>query len=105
MIQRCSILTKERKMKNPLSRRDFLKAAAGVMGANHNIYYGLGYCGHGVNSSFLFGNVIASTYNHVVSGWERTAYANEPLASMPPDIFKWLGVNGITTYYHLKDGK
>ena len=92
-------------MKNPLSRRDFLKAAAGVMGTNQNIYYGLGYCGHGVNSSFMFGNVIASTYNHVKSGWERTVYANEPLASMPPDILKWLGVSGITTYYRWQDGK
>lgn len=79
--------------------------AVGVTGANHNIYYGLGYCGHGVNSSFMFGNVIASLYNHVKHGWERTVYANEPLAFMPPDIFKWLGVNGIKTYYQWEDNK
>ncbi|GAL34654.1 gamma-glutamyl-putrescine oxidase [Vibrio maritimus] len=38
------------------------KEAVGVMGEHRNIYYALGYNGHGINLAFLFGDVIATLY-------------------------------------------
>lgn len=78
--------------------------AAGVTGEWGNIFYGLGYNGHGVNMSFLFGDVIASLYNHREHGWKRTAFADTPLACFPPEPYKWLGVQAFMKYYHWQDG-
>lgn len=75
----------------------------GVTGANKNIYYGLAYNGHGVNNSFLFGDVIASLYHGVRHDWQDTAYANYQLTHIPPEPFKWIGVQGIMKYYQMQD--
>jgi glycine/D-amino acid oxidase-like deaminating enzyme len=77
--------------------------AVGVRGEHKNIYYGLAYNGHGVNMSFLFGDVIAHMYRGEEHDWQETAYANEPLRRMPPDPYKWLGVQALTRYYLYQD--
>ena len=75
----------------------------GVTGKHKNIYYGLAYNGHGVNTSFMFGNIIASMYNGLSHGWEETAHSNYPLAYIPPEPFKWFGVQGVMRYYQWLD--
>ena len=77
--------------------------AVGVRGKYHNIYYGLAYNGHGVNMSFLFGDIIAHLYRGEEHDWMETAYAGEPLRRMPPDPYKWLGVQALSRYYLYQD--
>jgi glycine/D-amino acid oxidase-like deaminating enzyme len=77
--------------------------SVGVTGKFKNIYYGLAYSGHGVNSSFMFGNIISSMYNGMSHGWEKTAYANHKLSFIPPEPFKWFGVQGVMKYYQWLD--
>ena len=79
--------------------------AAGVMGEHENIYYGLAYNGHGVNSSFMFGSVIAHLYHGEEHGWEYTAYYDYPLKRVPPEPYQWLGVQGMMGYYQWLDAK
>jgi len=77
--------------------------AVGVCGTHKNIYYGLAYNGHGINTAFLFGNVIASMFNHKEHDWQRTALANDTLSFIPPEPYKWLGVQGAMKYYQWLD--
>lgn len=77
----------------------------GVMGEHQNIYYGLGYNGHGITTAFLFGQVIASLYNKTEHGWKDTAYANVPLRKFPPGPLKWAGVKTMMEYLHRQDRK
>ena len=77
--------------------------SVGITGKYKNIYYGLAYNGHGVNTSFMFGNIISSMYNGKSHGWEETAYAHHKLSFIPPEPFKWFGVQGVTKYYQWLD--
>jgi glycine/D-amino acid oxidase-like deaminating enzyme len=75
----------------------------GVMGEHQNIYYGLGYNGHGITTTFLFGQVIASLYNKTEHGWQDTAYPDVPLRKFPPGPLKWAGVKTMMEYLHRQD--
>lgn len=77
--------------------------SVGVTGKHKNIYYGLAYNGHGINTSFMFGNIISSMYNSISHDWEETAYANHKLSLIPPEPFKWFGVQGAMKYYQWLD--
>lgn len=77
--------------------------AVGVMGKHNNIYYGLAYNGHGINLSFLFGNVIANMFSRAGHGWDKTAFAKDHLSRIPPEPFKWIGVQSALRYYRWQD--
>jgi len=74
----------------------------GVMGKYNNIYYGLGYNGHGVNQSILSGNVIAHLYSGKYHGWEDTEYYGYELSNIPPEPFKFIGSNLLINYWKWK---
>jgi glycine/D-amino acid oxidase-like deaminating enzyme len=78
---------------------------AGIMGEYGNIYYGLGYNGHGINLSFLFGEVICALYHGEYHGWKDTTYYDYPLKRLPPEPYKWLGIQGAMAYYRRRDKK
>ena len=76
----------------------------GVMCDQQNIYYALAYNGHGINLSFMFGQVIAGLYNRHKHNWQYTSYADYPLRKMiPPEWLKWLGAKGFLGYYQWLD--
>ena len=77
--------------------------SVGVTGEYKNIYYGLAYNGHGINASFMFGNIISSIFNGRSHGWEETAYYDYPLSFIPPEPFKWFGTQGMLKYYQWLD--
>ncbi|HRR18180.1 MAG TPA: FAD-dependent oxidoreductase [Ignavibacteriales bacterium] len=74
----------------------------GVMGKYNNIYYGLGYNGHGVNQSILYGDVIAHLYSGKYHGWEDTEYYGYELSNIPPEPFKFIGSNLLINYWKWK---
>lgn len=67
--------------------------AVGVLGRHHNVFYGLGYNGHGINTAFMFGDVIAHLFSRKEHGWEDTAYFNNVPPLIPPEPYRWIGVN------------
>ena len=77
--------------------------SVGVGGKFGNIYHGLAYSGQGVNLSFLFGDVIAALHQGKDHGWLATPYANNTLPFIPPEPFRWIGVQGAMKYYDWQD--
>jgi gamma-glutamylputrescine oxidase len=68
--------------------------SVGVM--NENIYYGLGYSGHGVVMANLAGKVIVDLYSKEDSEWRKHEWYNAPFAPIPLEPFRWIGYNGFT---------
>lgn len=77
--------------------------SVGVMGENRNIYYGLAYCGHGVNIAFMFGKIIADIFAGDIGIWEKTPFFGKRLPYIPPEPLRWLGVSGYKAYYRAVD--
>lgn len=77
--------------------------SVGVGGKFGNIYHGLGYSGQGVNLSFLFGDVIAALHQGQDHPWLATPYANNRLPFIPPEPFRWIGVQAAMKYYDWQD--
>jgi glycine/D-amino acid oxidase-like deaminating enzyme len=77
--------------------------SVGVGGKFGNIYHGLGYSGQGVNLSFLFGDVIAALHQGKDHPWLQTPYANNRLPFIPPEPFRWIGVQAAMKYYDWQD--
>lgn len=81
---------------------DFTQSV-GVTGKRRNIYYGLSYCAHGVNLSFLFGKIIADLHAGKSGKWEQTPFYNHTLPFVPPEPVKTLGIKGVMAYYRVLD--
>jgi gamma-glutamylputrescine oxidase len=81
---------------------DFMQSV-GVMGAHRNLYYALGYAGHGINLATLFGKVIADIYAGKGGQWEGLPFLNHHYFPLPPEPLKWAGVHAIIQYYKAED--
>jgi glycine/D-amino acid oxidase-like deaminating enzyme len=66
----------------------------GVRGDRRNIYYALGYSGHGVTLANLAGRVITDIYSGCGERWEDLPFYGRKLRYIPPEPFRFLG-------YHL----
>lgn len=70
----------------------------GVTGKYGNIFYGLGYCGHGVNLSFLFGRIIADLETGRGQAWSGLPFLNRRAPYIPNEPFRWLGIEADIAY-------
>lgn len=77
--------------------------AVGRTGKHANVYYGLGYCGHGVNLTSLFGRIIADLALGQDSRWHTLPFLNRTPLYVPNEPFRWLGVQGALEYYRRAD--
>jgi gamma-glutamylputrescine oxidase len=68
----------------------------GVMGAHRNIYYGVGYSGHGVVLANLAGRVIADLYAGDHDRWREACFYNYQPRGIPPEPMRWLGYHAYT---------
>ncbi|HEY5934018.1 MAG TPA: FAD-binding oxidoreductase, partial [Kofleriaceae bacterium] len=68
--------------------------AIGVMGDHENLYYGVGYSGHGIVLANLAGRVIADLYAGRHEPWRDCAFYMKRPSGIPPEPMRWLG-------YHL----
>lgn len=66
----------------------------GVM--NDNIYYGLGYSGHGVTLADLAGKVIVDIYSGDDAEWREHEWYNATFKPIPLEPFRWIGYNLFT---------
>jgi glycine/D-amino acid oxidase-like deaminating enzyme len=63
----------------------------GVMGEHRNVYYALGYSGHGVTLANLAGRVIADLYAGDGDRWRDLPFYMRPLRGVPPEPVRWVG--------------
>ena len=68
--------------------------AMGVIGEHRNVYYALGYSGHGVVLANLAGRVLTDLHAGDHAAWRDHAFYMKRPAGIPPEPFRWLG-------YHL----
>jgi glycine/D-amino acid oxidase-like deaminating enzyme len=79
--------------------------AVGVMGKNHNVLYGIGFSGHGVNLTSLFGRIIADLAGGGGEQWAWLPFVNRLPPYLPNEPFRWLGIESALRYYRLTDPK
>jgi glycine/D-amino acid oxidase-like deaminating enzyme len=70
--------------------------AMGVTGAAHNVYYALGYSGHGLALALLAGEVLADLYAGNHDPWRDLPFYQRRLRPMPPEPLRWLGYQTYT---------
>ncbi len=63
----------------------------GVTGPYNNVYYALGFSGHGVVMANLAGRVLADTYDGDTQRWQNTPFFQQPFRPWPPEPFRWVG--------------
>lgn len=63
----------------------------GVTGQYKNIYYGLGYSGHGVVLANLAGQVICDLYSDNHEPWRDLPFYQRRLDGIPPEPLRWVG--------------
>jgi gamma-glutamylputrescine oxidase len=63
----------------------------GRRGEYGNIYYSLGYCGHGVTLGNLAGQILADLYAGDDERWRGLPFIQSGYPPIPPEPFRWLG--------------
>jgi glycine/D-amino acid oxidase-like deaminating enzyme len=63
----------------------------GVRGEHRNIYYAIGYCGHGITLANLAGQVLTDLYSGDDERWRDLPFYQAQYAPIPPEPFRWLG--------------
>ena len=63
----------------------------GVRGEHRNVYYALGYSGHGVALAMLAGRVLCDLYSGDHDAWRDLPFYQKPLPRLPPEPLRWLG--------------
>jgi glycine/D-amino acid oxidase-like deaminating enzyme len=68
----------------------------GVTGAHHNMFYALGYSGHGLALAMLAGRVLCDLYSDHHEPWRDLPYYQRRLPHLPPEPLRWLGYHAYT---------
>ncbi len=69
----------------------------GVRGEHKNVYYALGYSGHGITLANLAGRVLTDIYSGDDARWRGLPFYQQRLLYIPPDPFRWVGYHAFTT--------
>jgi gamma-glutamylputrescine oxidase len=77
--------------------------SVGCIGRDKNIFYGLGYSGHGVNLTSVFGRIIADLDAGREEKWKRYPFVNARLDYLPNEPFRWLGIQAGLTWYKVTE--
>ena len=67
--------------------------AVGQMGPERNIFYGIGFSGHGVNLTSVFGRIIADLIAGRRPAWTWLPYLDQLPPYIANEPFRWLGVH------------
>jgi gamma-glutamylputrescine oxidase len=73
--------------------------SVGRTGKHNNIFYGLGYSGHGVNLTSVFGRIIADLEAGCEEPWKPYPFLNASLDYIPNEPFRWLGAKTGLAWY------
>lgn len=81
------------------------RPAVGQTGKQGNVFYGIGFSGHGVNLTSVFGRILADLVHGRAADWAWFPYLNRLPVYTPNEPFRWLGVHAALGYYRLADPK
>ncbi len=73
--------------------------SVGYTGRHGNVFYGLGYSGHGVNLTSVFGRIIADLEAGREDVWRRYPFVNARLDYVPNEPFRWLAARTAIAWY------
>ena len=79
--------------------------AVGRMGKHENIFYAIGFSGHGLNLTSIFGRIIAELYADKLVDWQWLPYVNRLPPYTPNEPWRWVGVQAALKYYRATDPK
>jgi gamma-glutamylputrescine oxidase len=68
----------------------------GVQGKHRNVYFALGYSGHGITLSNLAGEVLTDIYCGDDARWHDLPFFQQELLYVPPEPLRWLGYHAYT---------
>jgi gamma-glutamylputrescine oxidase len=68
----------------------------GVRGKHRNVYYALGYSGHGITLANLAGEVLTDIYSGDDERWRGLPFFQQRLLYVPPEPFRWFGYHAYT---------
>jgi glycine/D-amino acid oxidase-like deaminating enzyme len=68
----------------------------GVRGAHRNVFYALGYSGHGITLANLAGRVLTDLYAGEPERWQGLPFLEQRLLPVPPEPLRWIGYQGFT---------
>jgi gamma-glutamylputrescine oxidase len=68
----------------------------GVQGAHRNVYFALGYSGHGITLANLAGEVLTDIYSGHDARWRDLPFYQQRLLYVPPEPLRWLGYRAYT---------
>lgn len=68
----------------------------GVRGADRNLYYALGYSGHGITLSNLAGKLLTDLFSGADERWRGLPFYDQRLRYVPPEPFRFLGYHAYT---------
>jgi gamma-glutamylputrescine oxidase len=77
--------------------------SVGCIGQNKNIFYGLGYSGHGVNLTSVFGRIISDLEAGHEESWQQYPFLNASLDYVPNEPFRWLAAQAGLAWYRLSE--
>lgn len=77
--------------------------SVGRTGRYGNIFYGLGYSGHGVNLTSIFGRIIADLEAGNEEPWKQYPFLNASLDYVPKEPFRWLGAQSGLAWYRMTE--
>ena len=63
----------------------------GVRGEHRNVYFAVGFCGHGVNLANIAGEVLTDAYSGDDERWRGLPFYDSQYLRLPPEPFRWLG--------------
>ena len=72
--------------------------SVGTLGRHRNIFYGIGFSGHGVNLSSVFGRIIADLVANRAEQWGWLPFLNRLPPYIPNEPFRWLGIRADLAY-------
>ncbi|MGB6306795.1 MAG: FAD-dependent oxidoreductase [Steroidobacteraceae bacterium] len=77
--------------------------SVGTTGRHGNIFYGIGYSGHGVNLTSVFGRIIADIEAGRGEAWKQYPFVNAGLSYVPNEPFRWLAAQAGLAWYGLSE--
>ncbi len=75
--------------------------SVGYTGKYNNIFFGIGYSGHGVNLTSVFGRIIADLEAGRGEPWRQYPFLNASLQYVPNEPFRWLAAKAELARYGL----
>jgi glycine/D-amino acid oxidase-like deaminating enzyme len=78
--------------------------SVGRTGRYGNTFYAIGYSGHGVNLTSVFGRIIADLEAGRDQPWKEFPFVNNRLYYVANEPFRWLAAQGGIAFYRLTEG-